>query len=150
MLGEKFLADARLVIKAVQRGFGRDLDQVAVAFFVFGEHEQVVVGVAFGRGAVVVFFADVEFAADDGLHARMFGGVDEVDRAKDVAVVGHGHGGHAQLFHTLAKFFDVTSAVEHGVVGVQVQVDELRHGVVGLVYRKPGRRKGVDGCEFPG
>ncbi len=71
MLGEKLLADARLVVKAMQRGLGSDLDQIAVAFFVFGEHQQMVVGVAFGGGAVVVFLADVEFAADDGLHSRM-------------------------------------------------------------------------------
>ena len=129
MLGEKLLADARLVIKAMQRGLGRDLDQIAVAFFVFGEHQQMVVGVAFGRGAVVVFLADVEFAADDRLHASMLGRVDKVDRAKDVAVVGHGHGRHAQFLHALAELFDVTGAVEQGVVGVQVQVDELGHGV---------------------
>ena len=128
MLGEKLLADARLVVKAVQRSFRRDLDQIAVAFFVFGEHQQMVVGVAFGGGAVVVFFADVEFAADDRLHAGMFGRVDKMDCAKNIAVVGHGHGGHAELFHALAEFFDVASAVEHGIVGMQVQVDELRHG----------------------
>ena len=48
VLGEKLLADPRLVVKAVQRGFGRDLDQIAVAFFVLGQHQQMVVGVAFG------------------------------------------------------------------------------------------------------
>ena len=53
---------AGLVIKTMQRGFRRDLGQVPVAFFVFGEHQEVVVGVAFGRRApdvVVVFLADV-------------------------------------------------------------------------------------------
>ena len=135
MLGEKLLADARLVVEAVQRGLGGDLDQVAVALFVFGEDEQVVVGVAFGGGAVVVLFADVEFAADDGLHARVLGGVDEMHGAKNVAVVGHGHGGHPHFLHALAELFDVTRAVEHGVVGVQVQVNELGHGSVKLVYR---------------
>jgi hypothetical protein len=33
--------------------------------------------------------------------------------------------------NVLAEFFDVTSAIEQGVVGVQVQVDELGHGSVG-------------------
>jgi hypothetical protein len=49
MFGQKFLADARLVIKAVQRSLRRDLHQIAIAFFVFGEHQQVVIGIAFGR-----------------------------------------------------------------------------------------------------
>src|SRR4051812_20403981 len=49
MLGEKALADARLVIEAVHRGLRADLSEVAVALFVFGKDEQVIVGVAFGR-----------------------------------------------------------------------------------------------------
>ena len=70
VFGQKFLADAGLVVEAVQRSFRGDLGQVAVAFFVFGQHQQVVVGVALGRSAldvVVVFLADVELAADDRL-----------------------------------------------------------------------------------
>ena len=127
VFGEKFLADARLVVKAVQRGFRGDLHQVAVAFFVLSKYQQVVVGIALRRRAMVVFLADVELATDDRLHAGVFGRIDEVDCAKNVAMVGHGHGGHAHLFHALAKFLDVTGAVEHGVVRMQVQVDELGH-----------------------
>jgi hypothetical protein len=48
-------------------------------------------------------------------------------RAKNVPVVGHGHGRHAQLLHALAKLFDVAGAIKQGVVGMQVQVDELGH-----------------------
>jgi len=97
---------------------------------------------------VVVFLADVEFAADDGLHARMLGRVDEVDRAKNIAVIGHGHGGHAKLFYALTKFFDVTSAVEHGVVGVEVEVDELGHGFGRVSLPQARRRKSVRLCGF--
>jgi hypothetical protein len=74
VLRQKFLAHARLVIKAVQRGLRRDLHQVAIAFFVFRQHQQMVVGVAVGRRAldvVIVLLADVELAADDGLDARL-------------------------------------------------------------------------------
>ena len=75
MLRQKFFAHAGLVIEAVQRGFRGDLHQVAVAFFVFGEHQKMVVGVAFGRRAldvVIVLLADVEFTAHDRLDARVF------------------------------------------------------------------------------
>ncbi len=149
VLRQKFLADARLVIEAVQRSLGGDLDQVAVSLFVFGEHQQVVVGVAFGSGAVVFLFADVKFAADDGLHAMLVRRVDEMHRAENVAVIGHGDGGHAEFVHALAELFDVTGAIEQGIIGVQVQVDELGHGSVASLTHW-GRRKGVDGCGIPG
>ncbi len=51
----------------------------------------------FGRGAMVVVLADVEFAAEDGLDVLLLHGVEEVDRAVDVAVVGHGGGGLADF-----------------------------------------------------
>ena len=68
MFREKRLADPRFVIVAVEGGFAGDLDEVAVAFVVFGENDEVVVGIAVWGGAfgvVVILFADVEFAADD-------------------------------------------------------------------------------------
>ncbi len=126
MLGEKFLADARLVVEAVQRRFGDDLDQVAIAFVVLRQHDQMVVAVALGRGAMVFLLADVKLAAQDRLHARFFGGVGECHRAEDVAVVGHGHGGHVQFLDALDQALDVAGAVEHGVVGVKMKMDELR------------------------
>ena len=46
VFGEKFLGDAGLAVEAVQRGLGGEADEIAVAFFVFGEHEEVVVVVA--------------------------------------------------------------------------------------------------------
>ena len=102
---QKLFADARFVVKAVQRGFRSDFDEVAVAFFVFGQNQQVVVGIAFGRGAVdvvIVFLADVEFAANNGLHAGGLRGIDEMHGAKNISVVGHGHGGHAHFLYPLA------------------------------------------------
>jgi hypothetical protein len=49
ILGEIALADARLAIEAVQRGLRGDADQVAVALFVLGQHQQVVVSRRLGR-----------------------------------------------------------------------------------------------------
>ena len=95
-----------------------------------------------GSCAVVVFLADVQLATDDRLDARMLvRRVDKMDCAKNVAMVGHGHGGHAQLLHALAEFFDITGAVEQGIVSMQMQVDELRHGFGSLVYRNRDRGK---------
>ena len=40
MFGQKLFADARLVIEAVHAGFRGDLDQVAIALFIFRQYQQ--------------------------------------------------------------------------------------------------------------
>ena len=57
-----------------------------------------------GGGAVVFVLADVELAAEDGLDALLLGGVEEVDGAVDVAVVGHGGGGLAEFGDVVGEF----------------------------------------------
>ena len=128
VFGEVALADAGLAVEAVERGLGGDADEVAVAFFVLGEDEEVVVVVAFAGGAVVFVFGDVELAAEDGLDAFFFGGVEEVDGAVDVAVVGHGDGLLAEGGDAVDEFVDVAGAVEEGVLGVEMEVGEFGHG----------------------
>ena len=116
MLGEKFLAHTRLVVEATQRGFRGNLCEIAIALFVLCQHEQVVVSVAFGRCAlnVVVFFlADVKFATDDWLNSGLVRGVHKMHRAKNIAVIGHGHGGHAELFHAVDELLHIASTVKH-------------------------------------
>jgi hypothetical protein len=107
----------------------------------------VIVGIAFGGGAVIVLFADVEFASDNRLHAMLVCGIDEMHGAKDIAVIGHCDSGHSQLAHMFAEFFDVTGAVKQGIVGVQVQVDELGHGSMASLNHARTRRD-VDACAF--
>ncbi len=76
---------------------------------------------------MVFLLADVQLATDDRLDAGFFRRIDEMDCAEDVAVVGHGHGGHAQSLGAFAKLAGVASAVEHGIVGMQVKMNEVRH-----------------------
>ena len=97
MLGEKSLTDARLVVEAVQRSLGRDLHQVAIAFVVFRQHDEMVIRVTFRRRAMVFFLADVQLATQDGLHTRIFGCVGKLHRAKDVAMIGHGDRWHVEF-----------------------------------------------------
>ena len=75
--------------------------------------------------AMVVFLADVELAAEDGLQVLLLHGIEEVDRAVDVAVVGDGGRGLADLGEVLGELVDVAGAVEEGVVGVEMEVREL-------------------------
>jgi len=127
VLGEITLADAGLAIEAVERGLGRDANEVAIAFFVLGENEEVVVLVAFSRGAVVFLLGDVEFAPEDGLDALVLGGVEEMDSSVDVAVVGHGNGFLSERGYAVDELGNVTGAVEEGVFGVEMEVGELGH-----------------------
>ena len=90
---------------------------------------------------MIVLLADVQFATDDGLDAMLVRGIGKMHGAKDIAVVGHGHGGHAEFIHALAELIDVTGAIEQRIVSVQVQVDELGHGSVAVVYRNGDRGK---------
>src|SRR6516165_7712793 len=107
-----------------------------------------VVSIPFGRHAldiVVLFLADIKLAADNWLHPGLVGGVYEVHGAENVPVVGHRHRRHTQLFHVLDELFYVTGAIKHGIVGVEMQVDELGHEVSMILCwahskRKSGRR----------
>src|SRR5438477_4666080 len=127
MFREEFLADSRLVVKAMQRSLRRDLYQIAIACFILRQHQQVVVGVAIWRralNAMVVLLADVKLTADDWLNSGDFSGVHKMHCAKNIAVVSHGHGRHAQLFDAMAELFDVASAVEHRIVSMAMKVNE--------------------------
>ena len=73
-------------------------------------------------------FADVELATKNGFDAFLFGDIEEVHRAVDVAVVGHGDGALAERGHAVHELGKVASAIEEGVLGVQMEVGELGHG----------------------
>ena len=134
VFGEELFADAWLAVEAVESRLAGEADEVAVTRFVFGEDEEMVVGVAFGSATVVFVFADVQLAAEDGLEALLVHGVEEVDRAVDVAVVGHGGGGLTDFAEVSGEFVYVTGAIEEGVIGVKMKVGKLcRH--VSILWR---------------
>jgi hypothetical protein len=84
-----------------------------------------VVLVVIERSAVVVVFSDVKFAPEDGLDSLLLHGVEEVDGAKDVAVVGHGGGGLADFAEVPGEFVYVTGAIQEGVIGVEMKMGKL-------------------------
>jgi hypothetical protein len=109
----------------VKGGLAGEADEVAVAGFVFGEDEEMVVLVVIERGAVIFVPGDVELAAEDGLDSLLLHGVEEVDRAVDVAMVSHGGSGLADFAEVSGEFVYVTGAIEEGVIGVKMKVGEL-------------------------
>ena len=111
---------------AVEVGAGDDFGEVLEAGGVFGEDGEVVVIFEAGDFFAEFFFAggDVEFAADDGFDFGFFGGLVEIDAAVEVAVVGHGDGGHFEFHGFGDEFVDAHGAIEEGVLGVDVEMDE--------------------------
>ncbi len=47
-------------------------------------------------------------------------------RTEDVAVVGHSHGRHVKFLDTPDQALDFAGAVEQGIVGMKMEMDELR------------------------
>ena len=92
---QQVVINSGLVVKAFEESGGNKLDQIAIAFGIFAEQDEVVgaalaglrrcgiavaIGcIALGRFAAIVpaSLGDVHFAADDWLHAARFGRVVE-------------------------------------------------------------------------
>ena len=100
-----------------------EADEIFVAGFVFSKNEKVLVAPA--EFAVVVGLGEVEFAAEDGLDVLLLHGVEEVDGSVDVAMVGHGGSGLADLAEVGGELVYVAGTVEKGVIGVKMKVGEL-------------------------
>ena len=130
VLREQVLVDAGLVVEAFEVACGDQIDEVAIAFLGLAEQDQVIVAVGVAAGFVALL-RNVDFAADDRVHAFAFGGVVELDGAEQVAMVGHGDGGHLLLDDGVHELADLAGSIEQRVIGVAVQMDEriFRHGL---------------------
>src|SRR6185503_10242012 len=70
---------------------------------------------------------DVGLAAEDRLHAVRLGALVEIERAEQVAVVGHRHGLHSAFQHLGKQLVQPNRAVQKAILRVQMQVGELGH-----------------------
>ena len=125
MLREQVLVDPRLVIEPFGIAGRHQLDQVVIPLVGLGEQHQVV-----GRFADVAALGvpasrrDVDFAAEDRLHAPLLRVVVKNHRRKHVAVLGDRQRGHVQLGGLIERLVDPAGPVEQGIFGVQVKMNE--------------------------
>jgi hypothetical protein len=157
--GDQLTVHPRLVVEAFDAGQARQLEQVAQALGVLGQHGHVRVR-AVGRDVVgpvarsapehrllvePVLRREIGLDADDRLHAGRPGLLVEAERAEHVAVVGHRDGGHAQAGGLGEQRLELGCAVEHRVLRVHVEVHEpiACHGPLVLIERRLG------GCREP-
>jgi hypothetical protein len=130
VLPQEVHVDARLVVEALEVGLRHEHHQVPVAGVVHREQQQVADRIE-ARGVALARLAfearagrEVDLAAEDRLDAVLLGGLEELDRAEEVAVVGERDRRHAELLRALEERIDLDRAVEQRVLAVQVEVDE--------------------------
>ena len=126
MLREQLLVDARLVVEAFRVPRGHELDQVVVPLLVLGQEHQVVRRLA-GRAALGAAIArgDVHLAPQDRIEPALARLVVEDDGREHVAMLGDRRGRHPELDTLVQQLLDAAGAVEQGIFGVQMQVDEV-------------------------
>ena len=151
VLGQQLAVDARLLEEAVAPGAGAEPEEVVHPLGRLAEQRHVRVGAAradvVGAAAVEVDALALEAAdvgrevgldADDRLDPGVLGLLVELVGPEHVAVVGHRHRRHPELRRPLGQLRQPRRTVEHGVLGVHVQVDErvlTGHGSGGLLDR---------------
>jgi len=132
VLLEQLEVDARLHVEALEEGAAGELAQVAVALHVLGEQGQMVVAAVQAALEATLVEAragrHVGLEPDDRLDADAGGGLAELDRTVQVAVVGHRQRGvrRAHPLDPLDQVLDAGRAIEQAVGGVLVQVGETR------------------------
>ncbi len=143
VLGEKLVVHPGLVVEALEIGLGDQLDQVAIAGLVSDQNGRVaraLVAPVLSRALEAAARGDIELGADDGLDAGLPARRVEIDGPEEIAVIGEGQGGKAELggagdeAHVLfllplpfdaLDLLELGGPVEQAVLGVDVEVDEV-------------------------
>jgi hypothetical protein len=135
--------DARLVVEALEVALGDELHQIAVPLLVHREQDEVVDPVEAAGLRVPVearALGDVDLAADDRLDARLARRLVELDRAEQVAVVGHGCGRHTRTRELADQSLDPDGSVQERELRVKVQVSEADRRVHDTLPPRSERR----------
>src|SRR5215472_10486104 len=93
-----------------------------------------VVGVALGRGAMVVLLADVELTTHYGLDPSFARGIHELHGAVDVAMVGHGDGLLAYRGDAPDEAVDAAGTIQQRIIRMEMKMDEIGHRCLILHY----------------
>ena len=73
---------------------------------------------------------DIHFAADDGFNTVAGRGPVEIDRAKHIAMIGHGHRRHAVVSHPRHQVRNLIGSVQQAVLRVQMEMYKLLHCIL--------------------
>ena len=84
------------------------------------------VAVGFFAAVVAAAFGDVNFTTDDGFDVALAGFVEKIRSCEKIAMIGDGHRGHFLSRRFVEKFTRFAGPVKQAVIGVYVQMYELR------------------------
>ena len=124
-LPQQLLVHPGAVVEPFLVGPGDQPDEIVVALVILRQDHQVVVvplAALFQAGAG----GHVELAPQQGLDARGFGLLIEIQDPEHGAVIGDGHRGHAISLGLGQQVFDPDGAVQQAVGGVDMEMDEFR------------------------
>ena len=130
ILFQQLLVHAGLGIKALHERCRDHLDQVFVAGLILAQQDQMVVAVDLVHLVKTGAGSYIDFTADDGLDARLFGCLIELHTAVHDAVVGAGNGGLAAFLDAVHQLVDAAGTVQQTVFRMDVQVDKVSAQVV--------------------
>ncbi len=124
---QDLVAHAGAVIHALDMGRGHDFHEVLVAFVVLRQEDEVIVPLLLHP---MVPFRDIDLAPDDGLHRGvLLRELEELLHAVHVPVIRDREAGHAQLLGPVEQVVDGRLAVQDGILGMYVKMDE-GHGTI--------------------
>jgi hypothetical protein len=129
VLGEQVLIGPRVVVEALEPGFGRDLDEVRVALVGRGEQREVagaLAGLLLGRLLAPVAEEEIALHPEDRLHAGLRALLVELERPVHDPVVGDGAGAHPVVGGRVEHLGYPARAVEHRIFRMCVQMDEAQ------------------------
>lgn len=67
----------------------------------------------------------IGFATNDGFDAMIFCFLIEIDGAKQIAMIGHGHGWLAKCLYLIKQWGKLIGPIQQAIVSMKVKVDEL-------------------------
>ena len=120
VLLKKIVIDARFVIEAIEKPGGNQLNQIAIAFFILCEQDEMVRPLRIAAAILVIIGRDIYFAADDGFYPVSASLMKEIRGGKKISVVGNRNRRHASARRFGRQFADFASAVQERVVRVQM------------------------------
>ena len=139
MPGQQLLVDTRLVVEALEVRRTDQFDQIGPPLVRLGQHGQVEGRILARRGLLLVHRTrrDIKLASEDRLDPRLLRLLVKLDRTVKHPVIGHPHRPHAGLRDFAHQVRRTHRAVEHGVLGVQMKMHELRGGHIARLVGPP-------------
>ena len=125
--GEDFQINPRLVIEPFKKPAGYEFHEVPVACHVPGKQYKMI-GVDPVRVLLLQVSASrgyVDLTADDRLQPCLQGGLVELYRTKEIAVICYGHGRHPVLDGLVHQFVYLDGPVKQAVFSMQVEGDKI-------------------------